>query len=378
MKNFNFVLWPTLGGLFFAWLIISQPSLLNSNDLNTSDFDTNDFDPSSSANLAMHSGPVSYSNAVNKAAPAVTNIYTRKIVQPKRPAYADDPFFRRFFRFENTPEQQRIQSSLGSGVIVDARGYLLTNHHVIAGADEIIVALRDGREALATVVGEDPDTDLAILKINLPNLPALPLMQSTHRIGDVVLAIGNPFGVGQTVTMGIISATGRSHLGLTTFEDFIQTDAAINPGNSGGALVNAHGQLIGISTAIYSKSGGSQGIGFAIPAYLASAVMREIIAQGHVSRGWLGIEVKELTRSTVTNAPVGVMVSGLFRNGPAHLAGLQPGDKITHINGEEIQNARQAMILIADTKPGGKVALEVSRYQKILKLKATVGERPRK
>ena len=218
------------------------------------------------------------------------------VSKPSHPLF-DDPMFRRFFG-DNLPQQKRMESSLGSAVIMSAEGYLLTNNHVTAGADQIIVALRDGRETIAQLVGSDPETDLAVLKIDLKNLPAMTLGRSDGiRTGDVCLAIGNPFGVGQTVTMGIISATGRNQLGLNTYEDFIQTDAAINPGNSGGALVDAAGNLIGINTAIFSKSGGSQGIGFAIPTKLALEVMQSIIEHGQVIRGWLGVEVKALTRN---------------------------------------------------------------------------------
>ena len=219
-------------------------------------------------------------------------------------------------------------------------GYLLTNNHVTAGADQIIVALQDRRETLARVIGSDPETDLAVLKIDLPDLPAITLGRSdTIRIGDVVLAIGNPFGVGQTVTMGIISATGRNQLGLNTYEDFIQTDAAINPGNSGGALVDAQGNLLGINTAIFSRSGGSQGIGFAIPVKLAMDVMRSIVEKGQVVRGWLGLEVQALTPELAESFGLldspGILVAGVYREGPAAKAGLQPGDIILKIAQED-------------------------------------------
>jgi serine protease DegS len=243
------------------------------------------------------------------------------------------------------------------------------------------VALKDGRETLGQVVGTDPETDLAVLKIDLPDLPVITLGRSEQiRIGDVALAIGNPFGVGQTVTMGIISATGRNQLGINTYEDFIQTDAAINPGNSGGALVDAQGNLLGINTAIFSKSGGSQGIGFAIPTKLAMEVMRAIIQQGRVIRGWLGIEIQpltpELAESFGMEGRPGIIVAGLYRNGPGFLAGLQPGDVILSIDGEPASNGRRSMNQVARSKPGDKVSIEVLRNGKPLQLQAEVGVRP--
>ena len=285
-KALRFLGWPVLVGVLLALLIIQHnPELVG--------LPRQEVHVEQAPLLSrLQEGPVSYANAVSRAAPAVANLYTTKMVsKPSHPLF-DDPMFRRFFG-DNLPQQKRMESSLGSAVIMSAEGYLLTNNHVTAGADQIIVALRDGRETIAQLVGSDPETDLAVLKIDLKNLPAMTLGRSDGiRTGDVCLAIGNPFGVGQTVTMGIISATGRNQLGLNTYEDFIQTDAAINPGNSGGALVDAAGNLIGINTAIFSKSGGSQGIGFAIPTKLALEVMQSIIEHGQVIRGWLGVEVK--------------------------------------------------------------------------------------
>lgn len=295
------------------------------------------------------------------------------------PLFAD-PLFRRFFG-DNLPRQQRMESSLGSAVIMSPEGYLLTNNHVIAGADQIVVALKDGRETLARVVGSDPETDLAVLKIDLKDLPAMTLGRSEKiRIGDVALAIGNPFGVGQTVTLGIISAKGRNRLGLNTYEDFIQTDAAINPGNSGGALVDAYGSLIGINTAIFSKSGGSQGIGFAIPTQLAMDVMQAIIEHGRVIRGWLGIEVQpltpELAESFGLEGRPGIVVAGLYRDGPAQKAGLQLGDVILTIDGEEAGDGRRSMNQVARNKPGQQIALDVLRNGEVITLNAEVGVRP--
>ena len=300
-------------------------------------------------------GPVSYAAAVEKAAPAVVNVFTRKVVAERSPLF-NDPFFRRFFGDRLAP-RKRLETSLGSGVIVNERGYILTNNHVIDGADEIQVALHDGRNIEATVVGADPEADLAVLKIDLSHLPTIVFGRSEAlKVGDVVLAIGNPFGVGQTVTQGIVSATGRSELGINTFENFIQTDAAINPGNSGGALITAEGALVGINTAIFSRSGGNQGIGFAIPVSLARQSMSQIIEHGHVSRGWLGVEVQaltpELAESFGLKSDHGVIVAGVMRNGPADRADLQPGDVLVSIGDTQIENVRQTLNAIARTEPG--------------------------
>ncbi|MDX1298688.1 MAG: Do family serine endopeptidase AlgW [Pseudomonas sp.] len=328
----------------------------------------------------MQEGPVSYADAVTTASPAVANLYTTKFVnKPSHPLF-EDPQFRKFFG-DNLPKQRRMESSLGSAVIMSPEGYLLTNNHVVVDADQIVVALKDGRETLARLIGSDPETDLAVLKIDLPDLPFITLGRSDNiRIGDVSLAIGNPFGVGQTVTMGIISATGRNQLGLNTYEDFIQTDAAINPGNSGGALVDAYGNLVGINTAIFSKSGGSQGIGFAIPVKLAMEVMRAIIEHGQVIRGWLGIEVQpltpELAESFGLDGRPGIVVAGLYRDGPAQKAGLLPGDLILSIDGEASSDGRRSMNQVARTKPGDTINIEILRNGKPLQLTAEIGVRP--
>ena len=329
-------------------------------------------------------GPVSYAAAVENSAPAVVNINTAKVVSVRRYSFLNEPLFERFFGHSLddliTP-QQRVETSLGSGVIMSDSGYILTNHHLIEGADEIQVSLRDGRTASASVIGKDPETDLAVLKLDLENLPAITVGQSEGlRIGDVVLAIGNPFGFGQTVTMGIVSATGRTKLGINTFENFIQTDAAINPGNSGGALIDANGNLVGINTAIFSRSGGSQGIGFAIPVSLAQNVLQDIIEHGRALRGWLGIEARaitpELARSLGLLDTRGVLVVGILRDGPAHQAGLQPGDVILTIDDKTIVEAADALLAISSRKPGSRIKLHIARNDTELDLEAVAIERP--
>ena len=331
--------------------------------------------------LQRNSGPASYQAAVDAAAPAVVNIYSsREIKDDSKHPLMSDPFFNQFYG-EDALRSQRMLSSLGSGVILSSDGYILTNNHVIQGADQIQVALRDGRETFAKVVGVDPESDLAALKIDLDNLPTVAIADSTQvHVGDVSLAIGNPFGVGQTVTMGIISATGRNHLGLNAYEDFIQTDAAINPGNSGGALINTDGSLVGINTAIYSRSGGSQGIGFAIPANLARDILESLVDHGRVIRGWLGLEVQELTPSLAhsfgLSAPQGVVVAAVLRDGPAARAGLRPGDILTAIGGKRLLDARLAMADIAAVKPGNALELRLLRDGKTLDIDVMVGERP--
>ncbi|NWC93889.1 MULTISPECIES: Do family serine endopeptidase AlgW [unclassified Pseudomonas] len=374
LKALRFFGWPLLAGVLIAMLIIQRyPQLVG---LPTLDVNLQQAPQTS----AVVQGPVTYADAVVIAAPAVVNLYTTKVInKPAHPLF-EDPQFRRYFG-DNSPKQRRMESSLGSGVIMSPEGYILTNNHVTSGADQIVVALRDGRETLARVVGSDPETDLAVLKIDLKGLPSITIGRSEGlRVGDVALAIGNPFGVGQTVTMGIISATGRNQLGLNSYEDFIQTDAAINPGNSGGALVDANGNLTGINTAIFSKSGGSQGIGFAIPVKLATEVMKSIIEHGQVIRGWLGIEVQPLTKELaesfgLTGRP-GIVVAGIFRDGPAQKAGLQLGDVILSIDGEPAGDGRKSMNQVARIKPTDKVAIQVMRNGKEIKLQAEVGLRP--
>lgn len=326
------------------------------------------------------SGPVSYSTAVERAAPAVVNIFTQRIVKEKKHSLLDAPFLKRFFNNQDQPTE-RMQSSLGSGVLMNSAGYILTNHHVIAEAAEIRVSLHDGREIEAKLIGSDPEVDLAVLKINLPNLPYIKIANSgPMKIGDVVLAIGNPFGVGQTVTMGIISALGRNRLGLNTYEDYIQTDAAINPGNSGGALINAHGYLVGINAAIYSQSGGSQGIGFAIPAHSAAQVLADITQFGQTVRGWMGIEVQEATPTLLSElglptALEGLLVTGLSLNGPAQQSGLMTGDIITSLNNKPSFNAKSAMNQIGALRPGENIIIEFIRFGRKQSTVAIAGKR---
>lgn len=327
------------------------------------------------------SDPISYADAVSKAQPAVVNIATSKLVTERVHPLYEDPVFRRFFGLNQAPRRQRMQQSLGSGVIISPSGYILTNNHVIAEADQIKVGLADGREIDALVVGTDPETDLALIFIDMPDLPSITLANTDNiRIGDVVLAIGNPFGVGQTVTKGIVSALGRHQSDLSSFVDFIQTDAAINPGNSGGALINAYGDLIGINTAIYSNSGGSHGIGFAIPISTATKVVKQLVEYGQVIRGWVGIEPQVLNPALAKalNLPniQGLLVVGIAKNGPAHQAGIRPGDIITHMNGNMIEEPRAAMEMISNMKPGAKVTIRVNRQNQPLDILVVVSARP--
>ncbi len=329
---------------------------------------------------------ISYSPAVKVAAPAVVNIYTTQKVRAQ--PLIQDPALRRFFEYHQgqSPEQSDNPSaaeptSLGSGVIVTPDGYILTNNHVVAKADKIIVALQDGRRAQATVIGTDPDSDLAVIKVNLTGLPVLPFRKTPTAVGDVVLAIGNPFGVGQTVTHGIISALGRSGLGINAYEDFIQTDAAINPGNSGGALIDVAGNLIGVNTAIFSRSGGSMGIGFAIPANLAQQVLTDIIQHGKVTRGWLGIDVRNQTDPTdgmiAGNASAGgVKIVQTERNAPADRGGLRGGDVIVEFNKLPITSSGQLIQLVSAQKPGSTIDVVVKRGEQTLSKAITIAERP--
>lgn len=324
---------------------------------------------------AAVSGPISYAPAVSRASPAVVNIYTTQTVHDQV-----NPLIEHWFRFQGRQlPRERKTNSLGSGVIVSSDGYVLTNDHVIAGADSIVVALNDGREVPGKLIGSDPDTDLAVLRIQLDKLPVLPFKTSPAAVGDVVLAIGNPFGVGQTVTQGIVSALGRSGLGINTYEDFIQTDAAINPGNSGGALIDVGGNLLGINTAIYSRSGGSLGIGFAISAPVAKQVMSEIIATGHVIRGWLGVEVGGQAGDPVMSArgTRAVVIASVMPGGPGAKAGIKPGDQIVGVANTPVISPDQVVRQIGSFKPGTAVEISVRRGGKLQTLHAVMGERPK-
>ncbi|RRJ83735.1 S1C family serine protease [Aestuariirhabdus litorea] len=374
----SYISWPVVCGVLLALLLVQQFPQLVGGQRPAQPAITLQTVPPQTTEQGFRS---SYSSAVLTAAPAVVNIYTTKIADETNPLLPQNEM-EGLRGYDGIPRNRRMQSSLGSGVIMSPEGYILTNSHVIKEASTIIVALRDGRDTRARVIGDDPETDLAVLKIELDNLPTITLANSSSaRVGDVVLAIGNPFGVGQTVTMGIVSATGRNELNINTYEDFIQTDAAINPGNSGGALVNAEGHLLGINAAIFSRSGGSQGIGFAIPTDLARSVMLSIIKQGRVIRGWLGIEAQPLTPELAESFGIslrdGILISGVYKNSPASKAGLQRGDVIIAINGVEAGDGRTVMDQVARQRPGEQVVIKVLRQSEEHTLTTVVGERPR-
>ncbi len=326
-------------------------------------------------------GGSSFSAAAKIASAAVVSINTSKAATQN--PNANDPWFRFFFGDQEGGRGQ-AQSGLGSGVIISASGYILTNNHVVDGADAIEVVLNDTRKASAKVIGTDPDTDLAILKIELDKLPVIVLGDSDSlQVGDPVLAIGNPFGVGQTVTSGIVSALGRNQLGINTFENFIQTDAAINPGNSGGALVDTNGHLMGINTAIYSRSGGSMGIGFAIPVSTARQVLEGIVRDGQVTRGWIGVEPQDLNAELAETFNIkpaalkagGVIITGVLQSGPAALAGIRPGDVITAVNGKPVRNVSQLLTAVAALRPGTAAPLSVLRGGDASEIPVTPGVR---
>lgn len=381
-KLITFIIQFATIGLAAAFLILYFQSEKNNTVENVEQTASTEVVELIESNRTIPSTPLdSYATAVKHAAPAVVNIQTTKIITEQQHPLAKDPMFKQFFGESIGEPRKRMESSLGSGVIVSPQGYILTNHHVIKAADEILIALKDGRTVKATVVGTDPDTDLAVLHIELKNIPTVTLSAiNSVEVGDVVLAIGNPFGVGQTVTSGIISATGRNMLGINTFENFIQTDAAINPGNSGGALINSHGELIGINTAIYSKSGGSQGIGFAIPLSLARNVLTQIIEYGHVKRGWLGVAIQdmnaELAKTFNMDKVYGIIVNGVAKTGPADNAGIQPGNVITHINDNEVTNTRHLLNLVSQVKPGNTITIKGINQKGTFSTEAKVIQRP--
>ncbi|HPU51861.1 MAG TPA: Do family serine endopeptidase [Burkholderiaceae bacterium] len=337
--------------------------------------------PVSGATATREAAILSYSEAARRATASVVNIFTTKEVRvPREHPLLNDPLFRRFFGDQFSQRQQA--SSLGSGVIVSPDGLVMTNHHVVDSADDIEVLLSDGRRAKAKVVGSDPETDLAVLRLELTGLPAVVFGNAeTARVGDIVLAVGNPFGVGQTVTMGIVSALGRNQLGINTFENFIQTDAAINPGNSGGALVDTEGRLLGINTAIYSRSGGSLGIGFAIPASTVRQVMDQIVASGSVTRGYIGVEPQDVTPELAEAFKLprkeGTIIAGVMRGGPADKAGVKVGDILVAVEGKPVTNTANMLATIAQIKPGDVATFRFVREGKEFDLPVTVGKRPK-
>lgn len=375
------------------WLIFAQAAticmaiifvfkLLSPNWLNLKDQNLIVKQVESSGNTKLAG---SYSHAAKKAMPAVVNIFTSK-KSPENPhqKYLDDPTFRQFFgdQLDDSDTQAQPENSLGSGVIVSEQGLILTNNHVITAADEIEIALADGRKLSAKVVGTDPDTDLALIKVDAEHLPAITFASSDKlNVGDVVLAIGNPFGVGQTVTQGIISALGRNHLGINIYENFIQTDASINPGNSGGALIDTDGNLVGINSAIYSKSGGSMGIGFAIPATLARQVIEQIVSQGNVTRGWIGIEAQDITPELAESFKLklaqGALIAGVLRDSPADKAGLRAGDVLLAIEGKPVSDSGSMLNLIAVLTPNKKATMKIARAEKTLEIAILIGKRPK-
>ena len=378
-KVFDYIRWPAVLGLLAALIVLQLFPELN---------------PSNKPNAPHHPsfmlgddseerGMTSYAQAVSRAAPSVVNIFTRKKINRPTHRMFNDPLFRYFYNSADIPRQERMQSALGSGVIINELGYLLTNNHVIYGADEIVVQLQDGRESKARVIGVDIENDLAVLKIELDRLKAIPVgSPQGAQVGDIVLAIGNPFGMGQTVTQGIISATGRFGLGISAFENFIQTDAAINPGNSGGALIDVPGTLLGINPAILNRIGNYDldGVGLAVPADTAVRTLKDIVEFGRVVRGWLGVDAQSLTpqlaHSFQLNSTNGVLITRIYSNGPAHTAGLQPGDVIVKINDEPVGNGARGRQQIQESRPGETVAIEFYRNGRLEKVQAVLAKKP--
>lgn len=371
----------------FIGLILAAAYLLWQGDFDAKSIETifnwnNDKITTAPARATIQ-GMVSYADAVKSSVRSVVTIYTSKTVKQALHPLLDDPVFDQLFGEQlKKYKRDKTETNLGSGVIITRSGYILTNQHVIDGADEILISLSDGRSSEATLIGQDRDTDIAVLHIPLLGLQNIQVAHSKNEIqvGDVVLAIGNPLNVGQTVTMGIISATGRNRVGLNTFENFIQTDAAINPGNSGGALINASGDLIGINSAIFSQSGGSQGIGFAIPVGLALDIMQEIVENGKVRRGWLGVEGTEITAKAAMDSGNpnvrGVLIVGVFIDSPADAAGVEAGDIITAIDGVRVIKVRNVLEIIAGHKPGDEVKLSLLRGGEAIELSMVTTERP--
>ena len=357
----------------FTWLFMSMKT---TSEATWEPPRTSPAEQQASAPVADTPAPISsYHNAVARASQSVVNIYTTQTMAEH--PYMNDPVLRRFFEFHGGPSQDQGSTNLGSGVIVSEDGYIVTNAHVIEKADEITVAFNDGRKSRAKIIGTDPDSDLAVIKVDMTGLTPLGFREDPIRVGDLALAIGNPFGVGQTVTQGIISATGRTGLGVNKFEDFIQTDAAINPGNSGGALVDAHGELVGINTVIFSRSGGSMGIGFAIPTALVEQVMNALIKDDKVSRGWLGIEIQSQLRDpTQLETSTGVEVLNVIEGSPAAKSGLQVGDIILTIDGVEMTDANTLIQYVARKPPNTELNAQILRQGKNAQVKIVLEERP--
>ena len=376
MKRLWLLFSQTVTVLLAIWfvLITLKPEWLQRNQQWNADLHV--FEASSAVSSSPSVG--SLSPAAKKASPSVVSINTTSKVHPSdRPK---DPWFKYFFGEQDEADPQ--QMGLGSGVIVSPEGYILTNNHVVEQADEITVVLNDGRRTKAKLVGTDPETDLAVLKIKLDNLPVMVMSNSDRtQVGDIVLAIGNPFGVGQTVTSGIVSALGRNQLGINTFENFIQTDAAINPGNSGGALVDVQGNLLGINTAIYSRSGGSMGIGFAIPVSTARQVLEGIVKEGQVVRGWIGVEPTEITTDLAKTFNVqrdkGVIITGVLQTGPAFKAGVRPGDVMLAVEDHPVQTVSELLAQVSALKPGEQARVKVLRKSEELVLNVTPAQRPK-
>ena len=380
MKRYWLLFSQTVTVLVAAWFVVAtlQPTWLkrSSTPSTVSFMQTKDDGQSGVAPGG------SFRQAAQKAAPAVVSISVQQKSRGK--SRRADPWF----RFFEEPEDEAPSGGMGSGVIVSPEGYILTNHHVIEGAEAIEVNLNDGRRAMAKVIGTDPETDLALLKIELGQLPVIVLGQvDSLQVGDAVLAIGNPFGVGQTVTSGIVSALGRKQLGINTFENFIQTDAAINPGNSGGALVDANGALMGINTAIYSRSGGNMGIGFAVPVSTATQIMDSLIKDGKVTRGWIGVEPRPLSAElaesfgiakdkTSGQLPQGVLINGVLQNSPAAKAGIQPGDLILKVAGQGVGDVPDMLSRVAALKPGETAVILLQRNGQSMEVRVTPGTRP--
>ncbi|WP_018274904.1 trypsin-like peptidase domain-containing protein [Teredinibacter turnerae] len=374
----SYLRWPVMFGMVLALaVLVLFPDVRPTTGVDLHR-DNSSLTPS---DMEAWQGPVSYARAVARAAPAVVNIYTLKQVRNRRHPLFDDPLYRHFFNLSDIPRQQRMQSARGSGVIVSKEGYILTSNHVIDGVDEIVVSLADGREAKAQLKGVNRSSDLAVLKIDLDHLSPIPIgSPDTAMVGDVVLAIGNAFGMGQTVTQGIVSATRRRGFNIAHFENFIQTDAAINPGNSGGALIDAHGNLLGINTAILDQSGSASGIGFAIPADTAIQTLNDIVEFGRVVRGWLGVEAQplspQLAQSFNLRTTNGVLITRVAKQGPADKAGLRPGDVITRINDSLVGDGRWGQQEVAESRPGETVSIEIIRQGQVQVVEAVLGSEP--